>query len=105
MGTAKPRGNHPSNTLNTMSATRASQKVGVEASRKQYPFTARSSAPPWRMPAATPSVTPRTPLSTQAQAMSASELAARVPMTSMTGALNRSDVPRSPCRAPASQLA
>ena len=35
MGTEKPKGNQPSCTLNTMSITRASQNVGVEASTRQ----------------------------------------------------------------------
>ena len=88
-----------------MRNTSPSQNVGTDASRKQYPFTMRSTKRPQFAPARMPSAKPSTPLTTQAVAMSASEFTARVAMTSATGALNRSDVPRSPCRRSPNQLA
>lgn len=65
----------------------------------------RSMGRPRFAPARMPKPKPSTPLTTQAVAMSASEFTARVAMTSATGALNRSDVPRSPCRRSPNQLA
>ena len=105
MGTEKPNGNHPSCTENTMRNSSPSQNVGTEANRKQYPFTMRSIRRPRFAPARMPNAKPSTPLTAQAVAMSASEFTARVAMTSITGALKRSDVPRSPCRRSTNQLA
>lgn len=63
------------------------QNVGVDAKRKQYPLTIRSTNLPRYTPATTPSANPSTPDTTQATAMRAAELTNRVAITSATGAL------------------
>ena len=70
-----------------MSSKSPTQKVGEAARMKQYPFTKRSMRRPSFRAAATPRANPSMPETTQAAAMSTSELAAREAITSATGAL------------------
>ena len=104
MGIEKPKGNHPSHTENTISATIATQNAGVELSARHVQRITRSTREPFEAPAAMPSTTPRMPESAQAASISAAELANRSPTTAGTEALKRRLVPQSPCKASASHV-
>ena len=103
-GAASPMGNHPSCTEKNTSARSASQNVGAAESTRQNPFTRRSVHVPCLMPHKTPSAKPKTPDSTHAVPMRASEVSARSAMTSSTGRWYITDTPQSPASTPPIQL-
>ena len=103
MGTDSPMGNHPSQTENTISSRRASQKAGVLEISRHQPRMSRSGHRPRRAPAVTPRARPSTPDSTQAKSSSPREFPSRSPMIASTGWRYSSEVPKSPRTASASQ--
>ena len=103
MGVENPMGNQPNCTEKIISAKRAIQNVGVDASKKQYACTHLSIGLPAHVPAATPAANPKMPEISHAAPMSAKDVSARFAITVVTGALKRRDVPASPCNKLTSQ--
>ena len=85
MGTPRPMGNSPRWTEKIKSSTRPIQKEGVLAVTIQYPVISRSGHFPLKAPARIPSIRPKTPDRTQAEAISHRELKKRSPTTWATG--------------------